>query len=326
MNIRHLSFRLLQVYVQVIRLGTISAAARALHLTQPTVSLQLKRLTEAVGEPLVESRDGKTVATHVGEQLYGAACDVLGRFDDFNGVLEQARGGNLGHVRIGVVTTAKYVLPRLLGPFCEQFPQVGVTLNVGNRANVLERFERQEDDIYLFSHPPSGPTVHATRILKNPLQLIAPAGHWAVGRKKLPFFELRQERFLVREPGSATRMMFESWLSGHGMELGNTMQIASNEAIRLSVASGLGLSVISAHTLQEGRERLALLDVHGFPLESNWYLVARKDRRLPYAARELIRFIGAHADEFIESDWIYPDIRELTEQFVSTKPDSWSDR
>ena len=130
----------------------------------------------------------------------------------------------------------------------------------------------------------------------------------------------------MSEPGSATRMMFESWLSERGIELGNTVQIASNEAIRLSVASGLGLSVISAHTLQEGRERPTLLDVDDFPLESNWYLVARKDWRLPYAARELIRFIGAHADEFIEADWIYPDIKELTEQFVSTKPDSWSDR
>lgn len=316
MNIRHLSFRLLQVYVQVVRMGSVSAAARALHLTQPTVSLQLKRLAEAVGEPLLESRDGKMAATAVGEELYGAACDVLVRFDDFNGVLERARGGNVGHVRIGVVTTAKYILPRLLGPFAMQFPNVEVTLDVGNRAHVLARFEHQQDDLYLFSHPPSGPAVQATRILKNPLQLIAPVGHWAAAHTKLPFAQLQHERFPIREPGSATRMMFESWLSGHGMELGKTMQIASNEAIRLSVASGLGLSVISAHTLQEGREHLALLDVDGFPLESNWYLVARKDRRLPYAARELVRFIGAHARQFIEPDWIYPDLERQTRQFI----------
>jgi len=317
MQIRHLSFRLLQVYVQVVRLGSISEAARLLHLTQPTVSLQIKRLTEAVGETLLESRAGRMFATAVGEELYGAACDVLGRFDDFNGFLEQARGGQVGHLRIGVVTTAKYILPRLLGPFSQQFPKLDVTLNVGNRARIVERFERQEDDLFLFSHPPSGKAVRAMRMLKNPLQLIAPVGHWAAGKRALPFEAVREERFLVREPGSATRMMFEAWLSAHGMELGRTMQIESNEAIRLSVASGLGLSVISAHTLQEGRDKLALLDVEGFPLESNWYLVARKDRRLPYAARELIRFIGQHAGEYIEADWIYPGLEAVAEQFLA---------
>lgn len=316
MQIRHLSFRLLQVYVQVVRLGSVSEAARLLHLTQPTVSLQLKRLADAVGETLLESRAGRMRATVVGEELYGAACDVLGRFDDFNGFLEQARGGQQGHVRIGVVTTAKYILPRLLGPFCAQFPKLDVTLNVGNRARIVERFERQEDDLFLFSHPPRGPAVHAMRMLKNPLQLIAPVGHWAAGRRALAFDALRDERFLVREPGSATRMMFEAWLSGRGVELARTMQIESNEAIRLSVASGLGVSVISAHTLEEGRDRIALLDVEGFPLESNWYLVARRDRRLPYAARELIRFIGQHAAECIEPDWIYPGLAEATEQFL----------
>lgn len=307
----------MQVYVQVVRLGSISEAARLLHLTQPTVSLQIKRLTEAVGETLLESRTGRMFATAVGEELYGAACDVLGRFDDFNGFLEQARGGQVGHLRIGVVTTAKYILPRLLGPFSQQFPKLDVTLNVGNRARIVERFERQEDDLFLFSHPPSGKAVRTMRMLKNPLQLIAPVGHWAAGKRALPFEAVREERFLVREPGSATRMMFEAWLSAHGMELGRTMQIESNEAIRLSVASGLGLSVISAHTLQEGRDKLALLDVEGFPLESNWYLVARKDRRLPYAARELIRFIGQHAGEYIEEDWIYPGLEAVAEQFLA---------
>ena len=317
MNIRHLSFRLLQVYVQVIRSGTVSGAARALNLTQPTVSLQLKRLGEAVGEALFEQVDGRLKPTLAGQELYGAACDVLGRFDDFAGFLEQARGGHTGHVRICVVTTAKYVLPRLLGPFARQFPGVQVTLSVGNRARVLSRFENQEDVIYLFSHPPAGPLVHAARVLKNPLQLIAPADHWAAGLASLPFARLRAERFLMREPGSATRMMFEAWLAGHGMELGQLMQIESNEAIRLSVASGLGLSVISAHTLQEGREHLSVLKVDGFPLESNWYLVARRDRRLSYAARELVRFIGHHATTCIEPAWIYPDIMQVAEQFIA---------
>jgi DNA-binding transcriptional LysR family regulator len=315
MDVRHISFRLLQVYVQVVRGGSISAAARQMHLTQPTVSLQIKRLADAVGAPLFEPREARLVQTDVGEELFCAACDVLGRFEDFNGFLETSRGGYRGQVHIGVVTTAKYLMPPILGLFYQQFPNVNVTLNVGNRARILSRFERQEDDLYLFSHPPSGARVQAARILKNPLQLIAPLSHWACGKQQLHMSELRKERFLMREPGSATRMMFEAWLSGQGIGLSNTMQIESNEVIRLSVASGLGVSVVSEHTLKEGRESLAVLPVAGFPLESHWYLVTRKDRRLSAAALQFIHFMAAHLEQCVEPAWIESDVASIMAQF-----------
>lgn len=316
LKLRHLSFRLLEVYVQVVRLGNISAAARTLHLTQPTVSLQLKKLADILGEPLLNSIDGRMSPTSIGQELYRAACDTLSRFEDFDAFIQQARGGSIGHINIGLVTTAKYVVPRILGAFYRQFPQVKVTLNIGNRAHILGRFERQEDDLYLFSHPPSGEQVLSARIIKNPLQLIAPKDHWAVGRQQVRFSELKQERFIIREPGSATRLMFESWCSAQGIALSETMQIESNEAIRLSVASGLGLSVISAHTLQEGREKPAILSVNGFPLESNWYLVGRRDKRLPYAAMQLVAFMATHLAECIEPEWVAADIQQLSAIFA----------
>lgn len=314
MDVRHLTFRLLQVFVHVARSGNISASARALHLTQPTVSLQLKKLREAVGEPLFVQSDGAMTLTQAGHELFLAAGDVLGRFDDFALFLQRFRGGSEGHIRIGIVTTAQYVLPRILGPFYRHAPKIGVTLSIGNRAHILERFARQEDDLYVFSHPPTGADVQATRILRNPLQMIAPRGHWAVGRARMAFAELRQERFLIREPGSATRMMFEAWLTGHGMELTESIQIESNEAIRLSTASGLGLSVISAHTLQEGRDEVAILDVEGFPLESNWYLVSQRGRRLPYAAMELLRFMARHLGQCVDPALVAGSIDELARQ------------
>lgn len=94
------------------------------------------------------------------------------------------------------------------------------------------------------------------------------------------------------------------------------MQIESNEAIRLSVTSGLGLSVISAHTLQEGLEKPAILPVSGFPLESNWYLVGRKDSRLPYAAMQFIDFMSTHLAECNEPEWVAPDIDKLATLFT----------
>ena len=212
MNIRHLTFRLLQVYIAVVRTGSISQAAAHLHLTQPTVSLQIKRLSEAVGHPLLESLNGAYKPTQIGTELYHAALDSLTRFEDFDSFLADTAHGIKGHFSLGIVTTAKYVLPRLLSPYAQQYPGVDVTLNIGNRQTVLKRFEDQQDDLYLFSHPPTGDNVLSGKFLRNPLVLIAPRNHWAAQREKLDFSELIRERFLMREPGCATRMMMEAWM------------------------------------------------------------------------------------------------------------------
>lgn len=312
MNIRHLTFRLLQVYSAVVRSGSISQAAGQLHLTQPTVSLQIKRLTEAVGEPLLEVRDGQYQPTFVGRELYHAAQDALTRFDDFNDFLSDAAQGTKGHFGIGVVTTAQYVLPRLLSPYAQQYPAVDVTFNIGNRGHVLQRFQNQLDDLYLFSHPPTGDHVVSARFLRNPLVLIAPLQHWAAQRDEVEFSELANERFLMREPGSATRMVFENWLREQNFQLHKTLQIESNEVIRLSVETGLGLAVMSEHTLaQRADSKVAIIKVRDFPLTSHWYLVRHGDRRLPIAAHNFIEFMNTHLGEWMEAKYILNELDAL---------------
>lgn len=312
MNIRHLTFRLLQVYSAVVRSGSISQAAAYLHLTQPTVSLQIKRLTEAVGEPLLEMRDGQYQPTFVGRELYHAAQDALTRFEDFNAFLSDAAQGTKGHFGIGVVTTAQYVLPRLLSPYAQQYPAVDVTFNIGNRGSVLQRFQNQLDDLYLFSHPPTGDHVVSARFLRNPLVLIAPVQHWAAQRQTVDFAELVNERFLMREPGSATRMVFENWLREHNLQLHKTVQIESNEVIRMSVETGLGLAVLSEHTLaQRADSKVAIIKVRDFPLTSHWYLVRHGDRRLPIAAHNFIEFMNTHLGEWVEEKYILNELGAL---------------
>ncbi len=304
MNIRHLTFRLLQVYIAVIRTGSISQAAVQLHLTQPTVSQQIKRLTEAVGEELLELREGHYQPTYVGRELYHAALDALGRFDDFNSFLSEAAQGDKGHFSLGVVTTAQYVLPLLLSPYTQQYPGVDVTFNIGNRGSVLQRFQNELDDLYLFSHPPTGDHVVSGRFLRNPLVLIAPLHHWAAKKKSLTFSELMNERFLMREPGSATRMVFENWLREQNYQLHNTLQIESNEVIRMSVETGLGLAVLSEHALAQANAKVVILPVKDFPLTSHWYLVRHGDRRLPVAAHNFIRYMNAHLGEWVNEKYI----------------------
>ena len=311
MNVRHLTFRLLQVYVAVVRSGSVSEAARQLHLTQPTVSQQLKRLGEAVGEPLLSVRQGRLVATEAGRELYRASREVLGRFDDFENYLTALRGGERGRFSIALVNTAQYVMPRLLGPYSQVFPEVDVTLHIGNRRQMLTRFERQDDDLYVFSHPPSLAHALAGRFLRNPLVVIAPRGHALAARERVAMSELLRERFLLREPGSATRMLFESWLQEQGLSLGPTLQMASNEAIRVGVASGMGLAVLSEHVLPPEHSDLVILPVEGLPIESHWQFIVRRDRRLSHAALGFLRFAEGHLQECVEARFLCNELDGL---------------
>lgn len=314
MNVRHLTFRLLQVYVSVVRLGSVSRAASQLHLTQPTVSQQLKRLAEAVGEPLLIIGDGRITPTLVGTELYHAALDALSRFEDFNGFLQDARQGTRGSFSIGVVTTAKYILPRLLGPFNRCFPGVEVSISVGNRGYILDRHRHQQDDLYLFSHPPTGEHTLSGRFIHNPLVLITPPDHWAVNNPPADFSALLEERFLLREPGSATRLVFEEWLRKRNSQLKRVMQIESNEVIRMSVEQGLGLAVLSEHTLAEGDQKVGRPTIPGFPLGSHWYLVCHNNRRMPYAAANFVRFINDNLAHCVDQRYIQNDLAELLGQ------------
>ncbi|MCW4148701.1 LysR family transcriptional regulator [Halomonas sp. 18H] len=303
MKVRQLTFRLLQVYADVVRTGSITATANRLHLTQPTVSQQLKRLREIVGEPIVRQEDSRVVPTEVGQALYQLSQDLLSRADVFSQYLDEYNRGGRGHFSIGLVNTAQYVLPRLLGPFSQANPQVDVTVEIGNRQQMLNRFERHEDDLYVFSHPPSDEAVMAAPFLSNPLVVVGPENNRWANINDLTMEALKEERFLLREPGSATRHTFDAWLYSAGIELHSTQQIASNEAIRLAVASGMGLAVLSRHVVADSPNGVQELPLQGFPLKSRWHFVVRRERRLPPAAYRFLSFVqGVLALEFNEPE------------------------
>lgn len=311
MRLRHLTFRLLEVYVAVVRTGSVTAAAQQLHLTQPTVSQQLKRLTETVGEPLLISGGRGIELTDVGRELYRSALDVTGRFEDFTDYLAELRGGHRGRFSIALVNTAQYVLPRLLGPYSQAFPEVELTLEIGNRQQLLQRFERQLDDVYVFSHPPALEQAVAARFLRNPLVMIAPQQHPLASRAQLSIHDIKQERFLLREPGSATRMLFESWLHAQGVQLDDSLQMASNEAIRVGVASGMGLAVVSRHVLPVEHPGIAVLPLQNFPLDSHWHFIIRRDRRLPHAARGFLDYAAGSLERWLPEEYVCNEIGRL---------------
>ncbi|CAD2224815.1 HTH-type transcriptional activator CmpR [Pseudoalteromonas sp. 3J6] len=311
MNIRQLSFRLLEVFMSVVKTGSISETARRLHLTQPTVSLQIKRLQEAVDEPLIIMQQQKLQITEAGMALFRTCQQVFGHFEDYQDYLAELKGGERGRCKIAMVNTAQYILPKLLGPYSNEHPHVELPLEIGNRSAVLARFERGEDDIYVFSHPPSLEHAQAARFLHNPLVFIVPLNHPLADKTALKLADLVPYRFLLRETGSATRMLFESELQSRGLVLSDSVQMASNEAIRVAVASGMGIAVLSQHVLPKGDNSFKVLNVTDTTLASHWYFVVRTDRHISHAARSFLKFAEQHLELYLDEKWVRNELRGL---------------
>lgn len=299
---RHLTFRLLRVYVTLIQTTSISETARQLHLTQPTVSIQLKKLQETVGQPLFYFQNQRFVLTEAGSELYKTAQKIFGSLEDFNDQLTDITEGLKGHMSIAMVNTAQYILPQLIGPFQQAFPEIEVTLEIGNREQVLKRFEQSEDDLYVFSHPPSLEHAIAEPLLPNSLALVAKDDHPLAQQERISIDQLVHERFLLREPGSATRMMFDSFIQNQEVTLHHCQQLASNEAIRMGISSGMGIGMLSEHVLS-GQKGLVALNVNGLPLNNHWYFIARNDRYMPKAALSFLTYCQNSADLNFEKKW-----------------------
>ena len=288
------TLRQLEIFLAVYDLGSITAASEALHLTQPTVSTQLKKLADDVGMPLYQRVGRGREFTDAGRALAATAREVLESFERLDMTLANLRGLKAGTLRIAVVTTSKYFIPHLLGSFCQQYPSIDLQFRVGNRQHIINRLHEGMDDLYVFSHPPQHEDIDASDFLPNPLVAIAPEGHPLASRKALKLHHLSDQPFLMREPGSGTRYAIERFFRKKGVELSVRMTIESNEAIKHAVMSGLGISILSAHTLAfGGRAGLSELKVQGLPIRSRWYLVRQRQRQLSLPAQAFLDYLEA---------------------------------
>ena len=290
-----LTFRLLQVYQQVVDSGSITAASTALSLSQPTVSLQLKKLSTLFNMPLLEQQHGQLSMTEAGKAVYQCAQEVLSSQARLNSYIQALQGMEVGSLKLAVVTTAKYVIPALLGRFCEEHPGIDITLKVGNRAQIIERLKNNRDDIYIFSQPPNDMPIQSKPFLLNRLSVIAPPNFNGPDNCRLS--DLTDYKFLLREQGSGTRKMVDDFCTTHQISFPKTMVIESNEAIRLSVTTGLGLAIVSEQTLAHTpSDDVKILNVEDFPLNSYWQAVTLNSRPESLAASAFKLFLTEHGD------------------------------
>ena len=289
---RRTTFRQLEIFEAIARLGSFTRASEELHLTQPTVSMQMKKLTDTVGAPLVEHVGKKVLSTEDGRELAEASREILSIIDRYTMSVAHRQGLEKGRLKLMAMTTASYFAPRLLGEFARLHPSIDVSLRVTNKEQVLASMADNLDDLYLLGQPPLEMDVVATPFMDNPIVLLAAPGHPLARRERVSLQRLAQEPWVMREAGSGTRKAIERLFQEHGLQLRPRLELGSNEAIKQAILAGLGISALSAHTLalhQPGQ--FAVLNAQGFPILSHWYAVYPAGRRISVVARAFLEFL-----------------------------------
>ncbi|GAC1444691.1 MAG: LysR family transcriptional regulator [Chloroflexota bacterium] len=277
LRVRYPTLHQLAIFIEVVRVGGFSRAAETLLLSQPSVSLQIRHLEGALGGTLLFQRGSRRlILKQAGEELLPFARDALGQLDEGIAVLRELQGLQRGRLRVAADTTAGvYVVPPLLGAFRSRYPGVTISMNVVNRTNVQEQLLDHTVDLAVMGHTVPGADLVATPLRRNRLVVIAPPGHVLVGHSAIPLGRVSKEAFILREEGSGTRASTESYFYERDLTLPVAMELSDNGAIKQAVAAGIGLAVISlaAVELEIAAQRLAVLDVQGFPLLRHWYVV-----------------------------------------------------
>jgi LysR family transcriptional regulator, low CO2-responsive transcriptional regulator len=294
---RSASFRQLATFHTVARLGSVSAAAEEMHLTQPAVSIQIGILESSAQTPLLQ-RTGRGIRlTEAGELLAGYAGRILELWREAGEEMATLQGVFAGTLRVGAVTTAEYLLPPLLVTFADQNPKVKVKLQVGNRDEIVRLLAGQEIDIAIMGRPPAELKTVSSTFARHPMAFLAAPNHPVMQEPKLGIESLAGANLLVRERGSGTRTTVERIFKDAGVHLRIGSEMSSNEAIKQMCAAGFGVAFLSLHTcvLELDAGVLRVLPLPGNPIEREWFVIHLASRQLPQVAAAFEEFLCEQA-------------------------------
>ena len=289
----HITIRQLQVFEAVARQLSYTRAAEELHLTQPAVSMQIKQLEISVGLSLFEQLGKRVFMTQAGETMLRHAQTIMRHLATAREEMDELKGVDSGRLRIAVASTVNYFATRLLATFTRLHPSVQVTLDVTNRETLLQKLEDNQPDVVLMGKPPKALDLDADAFMDNPLIMIARPDHPLSKHRSIALKELTEETFVVREPGSGTRIAMERFFDQKSFAPSATIEMTGNETIKQSVDAGLGLAIVSVHTveLELALERLIRLDIRGMPIMRRWYVGHRRGKRLSPTAQAFRQFV-----------------------------------
>ena len=299
---KNATLRQLKVFDAVARHLSFSRAAEELHLTQPAVSTQVKQLGAHAGLPLFEQIGKKTYLTPAGVELLRHGRAILEQFREAGEAMAQLKGASGGKLNVAVISAGDYFFARLLAEFMRRHPGVTLNLAVHNRDELLHQMANNLTDLAVMVRPPRDMDTVSEPFAPHPYVIVAAPDHPLVRRKRIPLAVLARESFVAREKGSDTRNAMEDAFGRRLPRLDIAMEVASTETIKQAVIAGMGISLLSAHTIgMELRSgSLAVLDVQGFPLMRNWFVVHRENKRLPPVALAFKRFLMDDGAALIE--------------------------
>ncbi|OUM03735.1 LysR family transcriptional regulator [Variovorax sp. JS1663] len=298
---KNATLRQLKVFEAVARLLSFSRAAEELHLTQPAVSTQIRKLEEHAGNVLFEQFGKKIYLTPAGTELLAIGRTIIQQFEAAESAMTQFRGVAGGRLNVGVISAGDYFFPRLLVEFAGRHPGVTLNFTVHNREGLLTHIAENLTDLAIMVRPPVGmDTVHQP-FAPHPYVIVAAPGHPLAGARKIPLARLMREPIVVREKGSDTWHSMEEGLGGDLRGLRIAMEIRSTETIKQAVIAGMGVSFLSAYTIRQelNAGSLCALDVEGFPLMLNWYVVHLRTKRLPPVAQAFKDFLQSEGAALI---------------------------
>jgi DNA-binding transcriptional LysR family regulator len=311
---KHATFRQLKVFEAVARLLSFSRAAEELHLTQPAVSTQVKKLEGHVGLPLFEQLGKKIFLTAAGEEMLHASRAIIRQFQDVEATMAQFKGISGGKLNVAVISAGDYFFPRLLVEFARSHQGITLNLSVHNREELLGQLADNLTDLAVMVRPPQDLDTINEPFAPHPYVIVAAPDHPLASKRNISIARLAREPFVVREQGSDTWHSMEDGFGEHLAKINIAMEIKSTETIKQAVIAGMGVSFLSAHTisLEQQAGSLTVLDVQGFPLMLNWYVVHRKNKRLPPVAQAFKSFLLSQGASLLDQTMGHKKPRPVT--------------
>jgi DNA-binding transcriptional LysR family regulator len=299
---KHATLRQLKVFETVARLSSYSRAAEDLHLTQPAVSTQIRKLEAHAGLPLFEQLGKKIFLTAAGTELLHHCHLIIQQFEEAEAAMTHFKGVSGGRLNVAVISAGDYFLPSLLVEFARRHEGVEINLSVHNRGDLLTQLGDNLTDLAVMVRPPDDADTVAEPFAPHPYLIVAPREHALVPERGIALSRLVREPFIVREPGSDTRHSMADALGRHHSHVNVALEVKSTETIKQAVIAGMGVAFLSGHTVsRELRDgSLVALDVQGFPLMLHWYLVQRRHKRLPPVAQAFREFLLREGSALVE--------------------------
>jgi len=303
--LRSLTLRQLQIFVTATQHASFARCAETLHLTQPAVSMQIKQLESVVGLPLFDRLDRKLTLTDAGDRLFHHASRILGEVKDAEEGLQSLKDVDSGSITLGLISTAKYFAPRLLARYAERHPGIEVRFAEGNRETLLRLLQDNAIDLALMGRPPRELDAVSEPIASHPHVIIGSVHHPLREARRFDLQELRHETFLLREPGSGTRVVAEQMFKNHLFTPAKVITLGSSETIKQAVMAGMGISLLSLHTmsLELRAGELVILDVAGTPIDRTWHVAHMTSKRLSPAAQACRTFLLENTAPHLDAEF-----------------------